>query len=323
MPILHSTYVAPCWARNAHVNTIWAAKMRRLHYPDTVQAAAIRRIRLETPDGDFLDVDEHRPTGLPRAVVVVSHGLEGHSRRRYVLGLAAELLRRGNLVMAWNMRSCSGEMNRTDRLYHMGQTDDLACVVAYAVQTGLPVLLAGFSMGGNQICRYLAGPAVPEAVRAAAVVSVPCDLPAAARVMDGPSCRVYMRYFLRTLCAKVRQKAARFPQFPSVEGIEHFRTFSEFDARFTAPLYGYADALTYWRENSALPVLPHLCVPTYLLMAADDPFCAPTCYPWQIARHSARLFLEVAPHGGHVGFVTAGSPYYSEARVADFLDRYR
>lgn len=323
MPILHSTYVAPCWARNAHVNTIWAAKMRQLRYPDTGQAAAIRRIRLETPDGDFLDVDEHRPTGLPRAVVVVSHGLEGHSRRRYVLGLAAELLGRGHLVMAWNMRSCSGEMNRTDRLYHMGQTDDLACVVAYAAQTGLPVLLAGFSMGGNQICRYLAGPAVPEAVRAAAVVSVPCDLPEAARVMDGPSCRLYMRYFLRTLCAKVRQKAARFPQFPSVECIEHFRTFSEFDARFTAPLYGYADALTYWRENSALPVLPHLCVPTYLLMAADDPFCAPTCYPWQIARHTARLFLEVAPHGGHVGFVTAGSPYYSEARVADFLDRYR
>lgn len=326
MPILASTYCPPVWARPAHVNTIWAAKCRRVRYPDAAQAARVRRLRLETPDGDFLDVDEHPPLAgslvpgaAERGVVVISHGLEGHSRRRYVLGLTHCLVRRGFRVLAWNMRSCSGESNRTPRLYHMGETDDLACVIRHAEGFGLPILLVGFSMGGNQICRHLAEARRSPRIRAAAVVSVPCDLPAAARVMAGPGCRLYMRYFLHTLRQKMREKAARFPDFPPLDGMDAFRTFNEFDERFTAPLHGFADAAAYWRECSALPVLPRIDVPLYMLLAADDPFCAPSCYPWDAARANARLFLEVAPHGGHVGFVSRGAAYYSERRVTEFL----
>lgn len=317
MPILTSRYTAPLGLANRHCNTIWPVLFRHAS-PFPVD---LERIRLDTPDGDFLDVDLHPCLSGPfRGLAILSHGLEGSSRRKYILGMARALTMHGFQVLAWNMRSCSREMNRTKFLYHMGEIQDLSTVISYAESLGFPIFLAGFSMGGNQICRYLARGEVSPLIRAAAVVSVPCDLTGSAPIIDKALGGIYTQYFLRSMRRKVKEKAAHFCDYPSLEGLDAMHSFAEFDERFTAPIYGFSSAEDYWQQNSTVEDLFQIRLPLYFLQAADDPFCSQNCYPLEAARKNEFLHLEIAPHGGHVGFAQAGQLYYSEERVLDFIE---
>ncbi len=301
--------------RGGHRLTLWPVLFR----PMPGMPPGICRKRIETSDGDFLDLDIHPAFSKARGLVIISHGLEGDSRRKYILGMAQALRAEGFQCLAWNMRSCSGEANRTPKLYNMADTEDLAQVVAYAESLGLPLGLVGFSMGGNQICRYLARSSLPRKLLAACVISVPGDLESVAPLLDSAQRRLYLNYFLRGMLRKVREKARRFPDFPSIAGIDRLKSFAEFDQRFTAKIYGFASARDYWRKASTMDDLAEIPIPLYFLLAGDDPFCTASCYPFDAARKNNMLHLEVPRHGGHVGFVQKGKFYYSEVKAAKFM----
>lgn len=109
---------------------------------------------LATTDNDELHLDWHRQGS--KRLAIVSHGLEGHSRRPYVLGLTRALLAEGWDVLAWNFRSCGGVMNRQPRFYHSGATEDLRQVVNHGLAQGYQtVFLSGFSMGAISRCCIL------------------------------------------------------------------------------------------------------------------------------------------------------------------------
>src|SRR5262249_18227102 len=124
MPLVnHSTYRCPLFLGNGHVQTCLPNLVRR------VNGITYRRERIPTADGDFLDLD-WRQTGSKR-VAVLTHGLEGDSKRHYMLGMVKALARRGWDALAWNARGCSGEPNRVLRFTHSGATEDLQTVLTH------------------------------------------------------------------------------------------------------------------------------------------------------------------------------------------------
>ncbi len=321
MPVLPPpAYRPPFPLLSGHLQTIYPTLFRRLPRTEPIPE------RIITPDDDFLDLDWHRSrTGNSDRLVVISHGLEGHARKKYMLGMARHLSDSGWDVLCWNFRSCSTELNRRPRFYHSGVTDDLHTVLTHGLVRGRyrVAALVGFSMGGNQLLKYLGEDPgnVPAAVRAAVAFSVPCRLADAAQVMNGRQNRIYMRYFMNSLKAKIREKALRFPDMIDLTGLASMTTFASFDNAYTAPLHGFHDAEDYYRRCSSRPLLPAIRIPTLIVQALDDPFLANSCYPVPEAQQSEHLFLELPDYGGHVGFIGAWRKrmYWSEQRAAAFL----
>lgn len=277
---------------------------------------------LPTPDNDELHLDWYRQ-GSSR-LAIVSHGLEGHSRRPYVLGLTRALLREGWDVLAWNFRSCGGVMNHQPRFYHSGATEDLSLVVNRGLaDTYETLFMSGFSMGGNLTLLYLGeqGEHVDSRICGAVAYSVPCDLAGSADMLALPSRKIYMQRFLRDLKVKMQEKAEKFPELIDVSGFDSIRSFHEFDNRYTAPLHGFRDAQDYWARCSALGRLKDIRVPALMVNAADDPFLSPECFPESRRVLGAHVGLEVPRWGGHVGFVEHARDgfYWSERRALAFL----
>jgi predicted alpha/beta-fold hydrolase len=320
------TYTPAWWVPGAHLQTLWGKLVRR---PPVV---ATRTERWATPDDDELELQRMDPPagaapGVPRLLLL--HGLEGTIRSHYLRGTLAQARARGWAADVLIFRSCNGEVNRASRLYHSGETTDLDFVVQRLVREhpDTPLLVAGFSLGGNVLLKWLGehGAAVPRQVRGAAAVSVPFDLVRGSRQIERGFSRVYGRHFLGTLRRKARAKLATHPDLFDPVALERARTIFAFDDAVTAPVHGFAGASDYYQRSSSIWFLGGILRPTLLLSAADDPFLPGEVLDEvaTVARSNPRLHVEFHAHGGHVGFVSGRHPlrprYYGEERVVAFL----
>ncbi len=309
-------YTPPWGMKNGHIQTVFASMCRKNSWNGLYQ-----RERIDTPDGDFLDLDWS--VKKSRTLVVLSHGLEGDTHRPYVTGMVKAVNRMGWDALAWNYRSCSGVPNRYLRFYHNGVTEDLSCVIDHALNRGRyrAVYLVGFSLGANLTLVHLGRDKVHPTVKKAVVFSVPCDLAASAKILARPGNRLYMERFLRDLRKKIRVKMAMMPGEIDDEEYEKITDFKGFDDRYTAPLHGFRDAEDYWKKCSSLQFIPDIKVPTLIVSALNDPFLSPECYPVKAACENPHVTLEMPRSGGHVGFVAFNETgeYWSEKRAMAFL----
>jgi predicted alpha/beta-fold hydrolase len=297
------------WLKNAHLQTIYAATLAPR------PQVRLRRVRWETPDGDFIDLDWLAdPAGStpPVPLVVLFHGLEGASDSHYANALMHFARERGYNAVVVHFRGCSGEPNRLARAYHCGDAEEIRWVLERLRHTsrGAPIVAAGVSLGGNALLKYLgeAGSQALQLIAAACAISAPLDLVAAGNTLDrGFNRVVYVRSFLRSLKRKSLAKLKRFPHLYEAHRVRRARTLREFDDIVTAPLHGFLDAEDYWTRASSKRWLRSVRVPTLVINARDDPFL-PARYLPVIAEVSDAVTLEFPAHGGHAAFVSGPFP---------------
>ena len=329
MIISKSQFEEPWWCCGAHAQTIAGALLRKKF------KHGLKVERLETPDGDFLDLDymtdPDAPVDHDTPLIVILHGLEGSSKSPYVQTLLSEIHRRRWAAVAVNMRMCSGEPNRLIQTYHSGKSEDLELIIQHLTKRYRPenLYLVGYSMGGNILLKWLGEQQdrASQRVNKAAAISVPYDLTRAVQMIDkeGFNREIYARNLLSTLKKKVAYKKNVFPEAIRYEKVAHCRTFSVFDREVTAPLNGFRDEFEYWSKSSSAGFLKEIKLSTLLIHSEDDPFFPEHFLPLDDIHTSNYLQALIVPKGGHLGFIKAAWPWklepWLEQNILNFFEK--
>ncbi|MFY0601811.1 MAG: alpha/beta fold hydrolase [Cyclobacteriaceae bacterium] len=317
MPYLRkSSYKSrPFYMINAHWETIIPSALMKGPKVNYL------RERLELDDGDFLDVDFLQSKQRAKKCMIITHGLEGGSDRFYVKRTADYFHSQGWDIIAWNCRSCSGEINRLPRFYHHGETGDLSTVVDKSLEIGYDeVVLFGYSMGGSMSLKYLGEREVDSRVKGGITFSVPCNLRNSADVLKRKENQIYEKRFLSKLVEKMKIKSATFPEQINIDEVNSLTSFDEFHEKFTAPLHGFENSQAFFEAATCDRYLGDIKVPIFIGNALNDPMLGDKCYPISIAEKKKYVFLETPKLGGHTGFTIFGNKYsWMELRAGDFI----
>jgi predicted alpha/beta-fold hydrolase len=297
--------------RNGHLQTLlgnfWSRPVTEDRYPLT------RRLYRTEPDVQVAVDEQLLPDPLAHAVLV--HGLEGSSQSGYIRSLSRDLLEANISVHRFNMRSCGGTEHLAPNNYHAGQTSDLRHVIGEIKESsGKPVLLIGYSLGGNASLK-LAGELNGEGPRAldgVCAVSTPIDLEACADQLNRPSNFIYQQRFLIALKARVKRRHLQQPERYDVRMLPQVKSIWDFDELYTSKLFGFGTARNYFRTQSSGQFLPQIQVPCLLMQAMDDPMIPYDVYRAALPAIEANRNIRYVPFetGGHVGFVSKVTPRF-------------
>lgn len=323
----HEPYEPPRWLAGGHRMTVftWAAPRRfpRLPAPET-------RLFDVAPDVRVMAKCHWQEARASHPALLLLHGLEGSADARYMRGIAEKAFAGGFSVVRLNQRDCGGTHRLSVASYHSGLSGDPTAVVRELVASERleRIGVVGYSLGGNLALKLAGefGDAAPPQLKAVAAVSPTLDLDACVAAIERPSNWLYEQNFLVSLKRRVRKKAALYPSHYSTAYLPGVRTIREFDERYTARLYGFANAANYYYQASSLRVVDRIRVPTLILTAEDDPFVPPGQFSDPAVASNPNIRLVVTAHGGHCGFYSrrngSADRYWAERAVIDFVSGF-
>lgn len=251
-------------------------------------------------------------------MVLLTHGMGGCSESAYIRRLARKLGARGLGVFMMNQSGSGAGMGLSSRLWHGGSSEDFSSTVDFitARYPGRALILAGFSLSGNILLKYLGeGRQIPGEIQSALAVNPPVDLKAAAlAISQGPWARTFNGYYMRLLNRQLKAVKECFPESFVPENTS--ATIYDFDVAYTTPVGGFEDVDDYYESSSASRFLDNIFVPTTILSAKDDPFVP--FHIFEQTRMSLCVSTVLSEGGGHMGYISKNKLPSGDRRWMDY-----
>jgi predicted alpha/beta-fold hydrolase len=327
---LDTSFQPPRWLRGRHFQTIlpslpWRmARVRRRALP---LLASSDELLLDCGDGVRLQAFHSSPARRGRApgnrLAVLLHGWEGSADSSYVLSLGETLFEQGCEVVRLNLRDHGVTHHLNQELFHSCRLPEVVgAVQALARQfPALPMVLGGFSLGGNFMLR-VASHREARDLRLEQVIAIsPVLDPAITMRTLETAFPVYHGYFVHKWSRSLAKKQLAWPDHYDFEELLRTRSLREMTRQLVARHTDYPTMDDYLAGYAITgDRLTTLAAPATLLTALDDPIIA--AHDLSRLARAPRLTITTTAHGGHCGFIEdLGDRNWVDRAVVELLSR--
>jgi predicted alpha/beta-fold hydrolase len=328
---LDNSFQPPRWLRGRHLQTIlpslpWrASRVMRRAVP---LLASSEELLVDCGEGVRLQAFHSSPSKRGRSpgkrLAVLLHGWEGSADSTYLLSLGQTLFEQGCEVVRLNLRDHGVTHHLNRELFHSCRLPEVVGAVQSLARRfpELPIVLAGFSLGGNFMLRVAAHREARD-LRLERVIAIsPVLDPAITMRTLETGFPVYHGYFVRKWSRSLARKQLAWPDLYDFGELLRTRSLREMTRELVARHTEYPTMDDYLAGYAITgDRLTTLTAPAHVLTALDDPIIAANDLP-RLAR-APRLEIVTTAYGGHCGFIEGGlaGSSWIDAAVTRLLSR--
>jgi predicted alpha/beta-fold hydrolase len=301
----------PPWPlRSGHIQTMLSSSgVRRLLLPAAAKTVSrgAERVVVDGGNGVRLSGAYTAQTSWrqPRGLAVLFHGWEGSVDSTYVLQTGSRLLADGWDIFRLNFRDHGDSHGLNEALFHSCQLDEVVHALGDIARRwpARPLVLAGFSLGGNFALRVAMHTSLVGIPLSYVLAVCPIIDPAVGLFsLEESAPWFYQAYFMRKWRHSLLAKQKAFPEhqyFEMSEMKQHLRGLTEaLVLRHTdfKSLQQYLDGYSV-----AGDIMQAMQIPATILTARDDPVIPVRSF--EQLELPPNIELDIAPYGGHCGFI--------------------
>ena len=325
-----TTFQPPRWLRSRHLQTIlpsllWrASRVRRRALP---LIASSEELLLDCGDGVTLQAFHSSPARRGREpgrrLAVLLHGWEGSTDSTYVMSLGQTLFAAGCEVVRMNLRDHGTTHHLNRELFHSCRLPEVVGAIQALARRfpDLPMVLGGFSLGGNFMLRVGAHPEARHLPLERVIAICPVLDPAVTMRTLEYGFPLYHSYFVRKWTRSLAKKQMAWPDHYDFEELLRVRNLREMTRLLVASHTEYGSMDDYLAGYAITgDRLTTLAAPANVFVALDDPIIEAQDLP-RLAR-APKLDIITSAHGGHCGFIeNLGDSSWMDRTVVQLLSR--
>lgn len=298
------------WLRGRHFQTIlpsWPPRHASVARRAIPVREAAEELLLECGDGVTLQAFHSSPAKRGREpgkkLAILLHGWEGSAESHYQLSLSQSLFEQGLEVVRLNLRDHGGTHHLNRELFHSCRLPEVVgAVQALARRFPMPLVLGGFSLGGNfmlRVASHREGRDLP--IERVIAISPVLD-PAVTMTTLERGFPVYERYFIRKWGRSLARKQLTWPDVYDFEELLRMGKLREMTRELVIKHTEYSRLEDYLAGYAITgDRLTSLSAPATVIISRDDPIIEANDLA-RLAR-SPNLEIVATAHGGHCGFI--------------------